>query len=119
MMTLSKLLLVAAGGFVGATARYLLSTFVSTRFPTMLPYGTLTINAIGSFLIGIVAGHAAPESVRLIIAVGFMGAFTTFSTFNLESVRLARRKAWAHFAAYIALTYILGILFAFIGLYYV
>jgi CrcB protein len=84
--------LFALGGFAGAIARYRLSAAVSKRFPSLLPYGTLSINALGSLLLGILAGHGFGESARLLLGTGFMGAFTTFSTFKLESVNLAQKR---------------------------
>jgi CrcB protein len=117
MNAAASVLLVAAGGFAGAIARYRLSAAIGKWFPSLLPYGTLTINALGSLLLGIIAGHNAPDSVRLLLGTGFMGAFTTFSTFKLESVRLARQRAWSYFALYLIFSYAFGIVLATIGFY--
>lgn len=117
MNTAASLMLVAAGGFAGAIARYRLSAVIADRFPSPLPYGTLTINATGSLLLGIIAGSHAPQWLGLLLGTGFMGAYTTFSTFKLESVRLARQRAWSYFALYTLLSYGLGLILAMIGFY--
>ncbi|KIL41175.1 hypothetical protein SD70_09120 [Gordoniibacillus kamchatkensis] len=111
------LLLVAAGGFAGAIVRYRLSQAIAKRFPSPLPYGTLTINATGSLLLGIIAGGHAPQWLALLLGTGFMGAYTTFSTFKLESVRLGRQRTWGYFALYMVSSYGLGLIAAAFGLY--
>lgn len=87
------LLWVGLGGFLGANARYLLGGVIASRFGTAFPLGTFIINITGSFLLGLFLAYAEPRqwlgpSWRLLIAVGFMGAYTTFSTFTYESFRL-------------------------------
>lgn len=91
-MTATLLLAVAAGGLVGAPARYLLDLRISRRHDSVLPWGTFTINASGSMLLGVLvglglAGHL-PTVVSAAAGTGFCGAFTTFSTFTFETVRL-------------------------------
>lgn len=117
MTVLTNIFLVALGGFAGAIARYRLSAAVSKRFPSLLPYGTLSINALGSLLLGILAGQGFGESARLLLGTGLIGAFTTFSTFKLESVNLAQKRQWSHFWLYLILSYSLGIILAFCGFY--
>jgi fluoride exporter len=83
--------LVAAG--VGATGRYLLSLFVQRRAASNRPWGTFSVNALGCLLAGLVAGavlhHDLGDLPARILAVGFLGSFTTFSTLTYETVRLA------------------------------
>lgn len=91
-------LLIALGGVAGANARYLVSTWAANRVVADFPYGTLLINASGSLLLGffltIVAGQGGLESdARFLVATGFLGAYTTFSTFAYETIALARRGA--------------------------
>jgi CrcB protein len=78
---------------VGAPARYLLDTFVSDRARSDFPWGTCLVNVSGSFVLGFVSGlalyHAFPNDLRLVLGTGFCGAYTTFSTFAFETVRLA------------------------------
>jgi fluoride exporter len=80
-------LLVLLGGAVGAPARYLTDLTVQRWHGTEFPWGTWTVNVVGSFLLGIVAG-AGPAWVVSLVGTGFCGALTTFSTFGYETVRL-------------------------------
>ena len=100
---MEKLLYIGVGGFLGANARYLLSLcvkdFLTPRFGAF-PYGTLVVNLLGSFglaLFGawISARLGLPMQLRLLIGVGFFGAFTTFSTFATESLDLANSAGLA------------------------
>ncbi|PUA35499.1 fluoride efflux transporter CrcB [Paenibacillus elgii] len=113
--TLGTLLLVSAGGFAGAVARYWISSRIAERLKTSLPYGTLTVNLAGSFLLGILWGGGADGRLMALLGSGFMGAFTTFSTLKLESEALLHqgesRTAWL----YMGLSYILGLLLAYAG----
>lgn len=105
----------AVGGFLGAIARYAISAFVSARWPTRLPLGTLLVNLLGSFLLGWIASSGMNETMALFLGTGFMGAFTTFSTFKLESVNLVRQGDGKTSILYMGLTYILGIGAAWLG----
>jgi len=87
-----KYLVVGLGGFVGANARYVLGGWVQQRFGPSFPYGTLIINVTGSFILGMFATLsmrlAWNEYWRLLVAIGFVGAYTTFSTFEFETLQL-------------------------------
>ena len=84
--------LVALAGAIGAPLRYLVDAWVQ-RHSSGLPWGTFVINATGSLLLGLISGFALyqglPDTPKLLIGTGFCGAYTTFSTFTFESVRLA------------------------------
>lgn len=87
-----NLLLVGIGGFVGAICRYLVSIWVASRLGPGFPYGTFVINVTGSFILAFFATLALRlgwgDGWRLLLAVGFVGAYTTFSTFEYETLRL-------------------------------
>lgn len=85
-------LLVAAGAAVGAPLRYVLDRLVQRRTGTRFPFGTLTVNMAGSFVLGLVV-ETTGERLGLLVGVGFCGAFTTYSTFGYETVRLAEDGA--------------------------
>jgi len=98
------LVYLAAGGIVGTLARYGLGSWILSRAGPGFPWGTFAINALGSLVLGFVLRYAAltdlsPE-VRGMLAVGFCGAFTTFSTFSFETVVLIQEGAWGRAAAY-------------------
>lgn len=87
-------LLVGLGGFLGSVARHVVSTTASRLFGEHFPYGTLCVNATGCFLIGLVMELATEfevvtPGVRLFLTTGFLGGFTTFSTFSFETVSMA------------------------------
>ncbi|MGD9891929.1 MAG: fluoride efflux transporter CrcB [Dehalococcoidia bacterium] len=86
-------MLVLLGGALGSGARYLVSVWLLERFGGGFPWGTLTVNVIGSFLIGVIATLADERAVigpsaRVFLIVGVLGGFTTFSSFSLETLRL-------------------------------
>ncbi len=88
-----KTLLVGIGGFAGANARYWLGGWVSNRWGTAFPYATFVINVSGSFVLGLFMATVTGRFIvhpnwRLIIAIGFVGAYTTFSTFEYETMGL-------------------------------
>jgi CrcB protein len=100
MSSLMPFLLVGVGGFVGANARFVVARVVGALFETRFPLGTFIINISGSFLLGvlgtIVAQKVSPnsEAMRLALGVGFLGGFTTFSTFEFETHALLDDGSW-------------------------
>jgi fluoride exporter len=90
---------ICLGGALGTGARYLLSGWVARRLPTAFPYGTLAVNLVGSFLIGAVmhvslaTAQLSPDS-RVILVIGVLGGFTTYSGFNYETLQYFRDGAW-------------------------
>jgi CrcB protein len=88
-----NIFIIGCGGFFGAISRFFVSELVYTFIGAGLPYGTLAVNLIGSFLLGIVAqiglsGDLLPDSVNSFVGIGFLGAFTTFSTFSVQTLEL-------------------------------
>ena len=116
-----NLLLLAAAGALGTLARFGLQGAVQRAADTNLPVGTLAVNALGSFLFGIIWPLAeerlliSPEARRILL-VGFMGAFTTFSTFAFETGQLARDTQWAAVFGNILAQNVLGIGLFLVGL---
>jgi fluoride exporter len=100
---------VAAGGIVGANARFFLTRWIANRFQNDFPYGTLCVNLVGSFALGWIIGDGWSESMRLLFGTGFLGAFTTFSTLKTDCLRLYRNRKFAVLTLYLLLTYGLGL----------
>ena len=104
------MLLVLVGGAVGAPLRYLLDLFVQSRHASVFPWGTFTVNVVGSVVLGLVAGAASaadgPRWLVTLVGTGVCGAFTTYSTFGFETVRLTQegyqRAAVANVAGSVA-----------------
>ncbi|MBU2514305.1 fluoride efflux transporter CrcB [bacterium] len=92
-MSVYTIFAIGIGGFFGAICRYLVASRISIWLGPFFPFGTLTVNAIGSFLLGILTRFflehiVFDELLKIGVLVGFLGAFTTFSTFSYESVVL-------------------------------
>ena len=111
---------VTVGGATGALARYWLSGWVASAFAGFFPLGTLVVNVLGSFLLGfgMQAMEAVPVSaeVRTMLTIGFLGAFTTFSTFSYETVTLLRDGDWTRASLYTGLSFVLGLTAVLIGM---
>ncbi|MGW4502244.1 fluoride efflux transporter CrcB [Micromonospora sp. NPDC004336] len=84
-------LLIALGAAVGAPLRYLADRAVQARLGSAFPWGTLTVNVVGSLLLGLLVGLPVGPAAGALLGTGFCGALTTYSTFGYETVRLARR----------------------------
>lgn len=113
-------LLIGLGGFLGANSRYLLQQWTANQWGTDFPYGTLLINVSGSFIIGLfltlATGRLAwPPEYRLFMAVGFLGGFTTFSSFSYETLRLLELGQWWAAAFYFFGNTGLGMVGVFLG----
>ena len=112
--------LVALGGAVGSVSRYGLTLFIQTRTGSGFPYGTLAVNVIGAFVLGLIArfsveSAAISPEVRLLLTTGFCGGFTTFSTFSYESARLLEDGELRTAILYMLLSVVLSLLAMFLG----
>ncbi|WOE70590.1 fluoride efflux transporter CrcB [Hydrogenimonas thermophila] len=118
-MQLSLLLAIGTGGFIGAILRFTISTWMQKLFSPLFPIGTLTVNILGSFIIGFMALYfenvISPHQKALIIT-GMLGALTTFSTFSLETVTMLQEGLWGRAFANITLNTFLCILATIIGM---
>lgn len=99
MLHAMALMLIGLGGFAGAISRYLVDGFVAERTGGGFPWGTLAVNASGTFLLGLIFAMTAerailPSEIRGPLMIGYLGAYTTFSTYLLESWRLVEGGAW-------------------------
>lgn len=115
-MSMLNVFLVGIGGFFGAVSRFSVSQFINKKFSFKFPIATLFINLLGSFLLGLIIGVGIGGSAFLLMGTGFMGAFTTFSTFKLEGIQLHVEKRKQDFFIYNVASYAGGILLAYIGL---
>jgi len=114
-----KLVYIASGGAIGAVVRYGVSGWVQNMTPGSFPWGTLCVNTVGSLAIGLFWGFSELTSVspaaRLFFAIGFLGSFTTFSTFSLETFGLLRDRETMLGLMNIGLNNLLAIVFVFAG----
>jgi CrcB protein len=115
-------LAIAIGGILGCWARYAMTNLVQVIYGRSFPYATLSINVLGSFLMGFLFIETLERltvsaSVRAGILTGFLGGFTTFSTFMMETLLLLEQGAAAKSALYIGLSIALGFMAAFAGAY--
>jgi len=96
---LTQMLCVSIGGAVGAGLRFFVSYWVYRRWPSQFPFGTLVVNVVGCFLIGVLMRMSDAGIVsltaRLMLVTGLLGALTTFSTFGFETIRLIEQSEWA------------------------
>jgi CrcB protein len=118
---MKMILSVAAGGAIGAVARYLLMSATGTLMGSGFPWATLVVNVVGSFILGALVETMAltwsiGAELRAFLVIGVLGAFTTFSTFSLDVAVLYERVAFAALAAYIIASVILSVGGLFAGL---
>lgn len=115
---LRQLLLVALGGAIGSTLRYLTALLLARHYTGSIPLATLAVNLVGCFLIGLFIGLCSDTShLRLFFITGFCGGFTTFSTFTAESYSMFREGAYGLALLYIAGSVLIGLLALWLGLF--
>ncbi len=120
---LRKAAWVGLGGVLGANARFWLGVWIQARAGERFPWGTLIINLTGSFLLGLVMAlfseryaRAPHPQLRLLLGVGFLGAYTTFSTFSYETLALLETAAWSRAMGNVLGSVLGGLLAAWLGL---
>lgn len=115
------MLFVGIGGIFGAITRFLLGKWITRKTPGFLPFGTWFINLSGSFILGLLAvlhlGRVIPDWTWLLCGTGFLGAYTTFSTFGYETIQMIQNKEIKKALFYVSTSVVLGIFFAWIGGY--
>lgn len=118
---ISNILYVGLGGIFGAILRYEISRHIKENRDFIVPVETFLINTMGAFLLNILSNskvfYIMNNDIRLFILTGFIGAFTTYSTFSHETISLLRQKHYLHAFLYSAMTIIIGLLGAFFGYY--
>ncbi len=123
MFGLKNLIIIGVGGAFGAICRFLFSEFIHLFFDRFFPVGILLTNIVGSLLMGFLAiilfervPHAA--ELRSLILIGFLGAFTTFSTFSLDTIKLMQGEHWVAAGSNVILSVILCVGAAGAGVYF-
>ncbi|MGH2645420.1 MAG: fluoride efflux transporter CrcB [Chitinophagaceae bacterium] len=114
------ILLVGAGGAVGSIARFLSQQLIVRYYPSSFPWGTLVVNVLGCFIIGVIyalgeRGNLLSPEMRILLATGFCGGFTTFSSFAYENISLLKDGELLYTFIYIASSIIIGFLAAYLG----
>ncbi len=115
---MQQILFVALGGALGSVARYLAVQLVMRFHPQPFPLGTMAVNIIGSFLIGVLMARFAvndSESSRLFLVTGILGGFTTFSAFSWDVLSLVQRGSWGQAAIYVAASVLLSLVAVALG----
>ncbi|WP_088323787.1 fluoride efflux transporter CrcB [Polaribacter tangerinus] len=118
---MKQLLFVFVGGGFGSVLRYLINKWLGTT-ETGFPIGTLTVNILGSLFMGIILGYVAKSNVftpnqTLLLATGFCGGFTTFSTFAYENQGFLKTGDFTNFVLYTIASFVLGFLAVFAGIF--
>ncbi|GAB6188519.1 fluoride efflux transporter CrcB [Marinitoga arctica] len=116
-----SLIYIGLGGFLGAISRYLLSKYINNYFSlSNIPYGTLFVNLLGAFILSFLMSLSIhkleiPKNFMLFFATGFIGSFTTFSTFMYETIILNEESFGFYSILYLFISVFLGLLLAFLG----
>ena len=117
---LRTMLLVGLGGFLGSVSRYLVGQGLHRLFDTIFPIGTMTVNIVGSFIIGVIYSLAERDNLvspemRMFLTVGFCGGFTTFSSFAFDNLNLLKDSGFLYLSIYVGGSVFLGLLAVYFG----
>jgi fluoride exporter len=113
--------IVGLGSFIGGGLRFLAQQFITKQFPSPFPYGTMLVNIMGCFIIGLIFALSEKADIispgmKLFLATGFCGGFTTFSSFSLENYGLLRDGQFLYVFAYVGLSVFIGFLATYLGI---
>ncbi len=116
-----QILLIAIFGAIGTLARYGLQGLVQVRMGSTFPYGTLLINLTGCFFLGLIGQYTLNRMVitpelRMAIAVGFFGGYTTFSSFGWEAAKMLEAGEWLRATTYVAASVVFGLILSIAGI---
>lgn len=119
---MDKVLWISMGAVLGANLRYWVGDWAAQRFGSGFPYGTMLINLTGSFLLGLIVSMSMENFIidprlRLLLTVGFLGSYTTFSTYAYESIALISQGQWGLGLFNLIGSSLLGALFAVLGIW--
>ena len=119
-----NLILVGVGGFLGSVFRYLVTILLARQFTTSFPLGTLTVNIVGCFLIGVLfalseKGNLLTPEWRIFLTTGFCGGFTTFSTFSYESIRLLQDGEILYLSLNVIVSVVIGFASTYLGMLFI
>ncbi len=119
---MDKVLWISIGAVLGANFRYWVGDWAAQRFGSSFPYGTLLINLSGSFLLGLIVSMSMENFIidprlRLLLTIGFLGSYTTFSTYAYESIALISQGQWGLGLFNLLGSSLLGALFAVLGIW--
>jgi len=117
---MSKLFLIGLAGFIGTVSRYLMSGVIAKRYGETFPMGTLLVNLIGCFLVGLLfylleERFLVNQTARTVVLIGFLGGFTTFSSFGLQTFTLLRDGEFGFAVLNIAASNLVGLLLVWAG----
>ncbi|MCW9707091.1 fluoride efflux transporter CrcB [Fodinibius salsisoli] len=119
---LQSILFVGIGGFFGSIFRYLIAYYIKLNWSPIFPVGTFIVNLAGSLLIGIIIAATLPEhlnqNARLLLATGFCGGFTTFSSFSFEFFSLLQHEHTGYAFLYAGSSLVFGLLFVWLGFHF-
>jgi len=115
-----SLFIIGIGGFIGTTARFLITRYFQFNFTSVFPWGTFIVNILGCLLIGIIYGFSErgvilSSEFRLFLTVGICGGFTTFSSLSNDAFILLREEEWIRFALYTSFSFFLGLIAVYAG----
>ena len=121
-MQIKMISMVAMGGAIGSSGRYMAGVLATRLLGINFPWGTMIVNIVGAFTMGVLVSLLAVRfsvgnEVRAFLAVGLLGGFTTFSSFTLDAVYLLEKKQYASALSYMSVSVIGGLLALFLGLY--